>query len=307
MEGYDYTFGRSRKVPFDDVPRDHRVQLFGVDYVHIRGMQSGDLYITREGWPVVECVVPEKWFVGDRFSRVGRALAGATGAVYRVPVEHPVAKDFALVVKFCRFGQDTLVTAIDPVASSDRSVQRQFAGAEFLSPFEEFGNLMRLRRSSGPRIRTKHPLAIYSPATRYLDWELGRRSSLKDIHSSRLLSSQSDRHPGARINYDWERMYVLVYRWIDGLDTVQAMHAGLLSQHSMLALTDLARKRLAENGFIVLDHKPRHVIVRPKRNGDGMLSTRDEAAWALVDYELLFPLSDTDSSNRLPRPSDHND
>lgn len=289
MEGYDWTFNRGRRLSFDEVPAQHRKRLFGVDYIHLRGMQSGDLFVTRMGWPVVECLVPERWFVGQRFSRVGRALAGATGAVYRVPVEHPRARDFALVVKFSRFGQDTLVTAIDPVALNHPALRQQFAYPEFLSPFEEFGNLMLLRAAPGPTILTKRPLAIYSPATRYLDWELGRKSSLRDVHSSRLLESQSHQPPGTRLDYRWERMYILLYHWIDGLDAAQASQAGLLSLNTMVRMTELARDTLLEKGWVVLDHKPRHVIVRPARDGTGIVSRQGQPAWALIDYELLMP------------------
>jgi hypothetical protein len=39
---------------------------------------------------------------------------------------------------------------------------------------------------------------------------------------------------------------------------------------------------------MVLDHKPRHLIVRPKR-GRGILRRHDQAVLGLVDYELLVP------------------
>ncbi len=31
MEGYDWTFNRGRRLPFDEVPAQHRLRLFGVD------------------------------------------------------------------------------------------------------------------------------------------------------------------------------------------------------------------------------------------------------------------------------------
>ncbi len=289
MEGYDWTFNRGRKPAFDLVPAQYRLRLFDVDYVHLRGLQSGDLFVTRSGWPLVECLVPNRWFVGQRFSRVGRALAGATGAVYRVPVEHPRNRGLALVVKFCRFGQDTLVTSIDPSVVADSALRRHLAGAEFLSPFEEFGNLMQLRCAAGRSVRTKRPLAIYSPATRHLDWELGRKPSLRQVHSDRLLESQAHLPSHQRLDYSWERIYVLLYHWIDGMDAVQAAHQGLLSPPMVQAITATARDRLLEAGWVVLDHKPRHIIVRPSGNGAGVLTRHGEVVWALVDYELLLP------------------
>ena len=62
----------------------------------------------------MESLLPEHWFVGRRFSKVGRPLLGATGAVYRVPVPHPAREDFAVVVKFSRFCQSVGITAVDP-------------------------------------------------------------------------------------------------------------------------------------------------------------------------------------------------
>ncbi|MCC7406695.1 MAG: hypothetical protein IT442_01400 [Phycisphaeraceae bacterium] len=306
MEAYDWTFSRGRKPAFDLVPARHRVRLFDVDYVHLRGLQSGDLFVTRSGWPLIECLVPGRWFVGERFSRVGRALAGATGAVYRVPVEHPRDDDFALVVKFCRFGQDALVTSVDPTVIADPVLRQRFAGAEFLSPFEEFGNLMRLRQAAGSRIRTKRPLAIFSPATRHLDWELGRKPYLQHMYSARLLASQAHLPPDQRLDYSWERIYVLLYHWIDGLDAVEAAKQGLLDAAQVERLTVLTRDTLLGAGWVVLDHKPRHVIVRPSSCGPGALTRHDQVVWAIVDYELLMPAgfdASTQASALVPASS----
>lgn len=290
MEDYDQTFNRGRKLDFDQTPSDSRLRLFDVDYVYLRGMQSGELFVTRLGWPVVECLAPRRWFVGQRFNRVGRALAGATGAVYRVPVEHPHASDFALVVKFCRFGQDALVTAVDPVAMRDPNLRFRFTDSEFLSPFEEFGNVMSLRQTTGRRVRTQRPLAIYVPPTRYLPWELGRKSSMQNIHSVRLLKSQAHQPPHRRLDYDWERTYVLIYGWINGIDVLQAARNGVLTETDVKRLTNHARQTLLEQGWVVVDHKPTHVIVRPAPDGKGIIHHRDDPLWAVVDYELLFPI-----------------
>ncbi|MCE9554608.1 MAG: hypothetical protein K8T91_14720 [Planctomycetes bacterium] len=290
MEGFDVTFQRGRKRAFDDVPPQHRHCLLGVDYVHVRGLQGGDLYVTRLGWPIAEYLLPDQWFIGQKFSKVGRALAGATGAVYRVPVAHPVARRLALVVKFSRFGQDTNVTVADPKLRADTQFVRQLANAQFLPPFEEFANLVRLRASPGPTIRTKQPLAIYSPPTRYLDWELGRSAHLLNLYTHQLLDGQTT-HPGSEhVRYNPERMYIHLYRWIEGLDAVQACEAGLLSNDDMEKLTDVARECLSRKGWIVLDHKPRHVIVRPSAGRKGLVRRNGQIVWALVDYELLLPL-----------------
>ena len=290
MEGFDITFQRGRKRAFDEVPPQHRHCLLGVDYVHVRGLQGGDLYVTRFGWPIAEYLLPDKWFVGQKFSKVGRALAGATGAVYRVPVAHPVATRLALVVKFCRFGQDTKVTVVDPRLRGDTQFLHRLENAQFLPPFDEFGNLVRLRESPGPTIRTKQPLAIYSPPTRYMGWELGRSAHLLSTYSHQLLEGQTTHADAAQVQYDPERMYIHLYRWVEGIDAAQACDAGLLSTAEMEQLTDTVRERFMHKGWIVLDHKPRHVIVRPSANGGGLVRRDDQLVWALVDYELLVPL-----------------
>lgn len=287
MEQYDYRFHKGYQPEFDKVPAEHRARLFDVDYVHIKGLQGGDLYVTRCGWGCIESVLPQTWFVDDRFKKVGRALAGATGAVYRVPVAHRASKDFALVVKFSRAAQDIRVTIIDAGPHLDEREHAQIDQAEFLSPFEEFGNLSRLRAQAGASVLTAQPLAIYSPPTRYLDWQLGRKSHLCYRMNAALLASQRDVPEARRVAYDWERLYVLLYRWIDGVDAEAAMLAGGLTQAQMVALGQRARAALRRHGWMACDHKPRHVIIRPNRAGDAFVRRRGEIRWALIDYELL--------------------
>ncbi|MFW5680993.1 MAG: hypothetical protein ACOCYE_12950 [Pseudomonadota bacterium] len=290
MEHFDYKFRRGTQPAFDRVPPEHRCTLFGVDYVRLTGKQGGELFVTRYGWAAVRSVLPEAWFVDQRFKKVGRALAGATGAVYRVPVPHPARPDFALVAKFSRAGQDTSVTVLDGGKHLDEVEQAEIDRAEFLSPFEEFGNLEKLRKLARSAIPTKHPLAIYSPPTRYLEWQLGRKSDLCYRMNRVLLASQEGVPEERRIAYDWERIYVLLYRWIDGIDAEAAMQAGLIPGETMVALGQAARVAMRERGWMVCDHKPRHVILRPRRGHGGFLSRGDGFAWALIDYELLVPV-----------------
>lgn len=287
MERFDYTFYKTRKPAFERVPPSHKRRLCGVDYVHLKGRQMGDLFVTKPGWGVLESLLPEHWFTGQKFSKVGRALAGATGAVFRVPVPHPARDDFALVIKFSRFCQSVGITAVDPNLNFSEEQIDRIKSSWFLSPFEEFSHLSQLRDSLRPRIPTKTPLAIYSPPARYLEWQLGRQSYLKGIHSRLLLDSQSDLPPGERLDYDWERQYVLIYRWIDGLDAEQSVEAGLISESKMKELARESRLLLEEKGWEVLDHKPRHVILRVGRNGR-LLEREGQPRWALVDYELLY-------------------
>jgi hypothetical protein len=285
MESFDPTLGRGLKPEFDDAPaRFHRC-IGGVDYLHLKGLQSGDLFITREGWPFTSSLLPERWFTGEQFRKPGQALAGATGAVYRVPIAHPVRSRFALVVKFSRFGQDVGITVADELIGN-RQFMARVDHAEFLPPFEEFSNLARLRQQSRGIFTTKAPLAIYSPPTRYLAWQLGRKSHLQWAYRRQLCASQNETS-SVKVEYDWERLYILLYRWMDGVDLEQAHVAGLVSEAQMIEWTRRAADQLLDLGWMVLDHKPRHLIVRPRGRGRGILRRHAQPVFGLVDYELL--------------------
>lgn len=293
MERFDFTFRKGRKPAFAEVPPDRKRRLLGVDYVHLKGRQSGELWLTRHGWEVAESLRPEHWFVGRKFSKVGRALAGATGAVYRVPVPHQGCRDFALVVKFNRFCQSVGVTVIDPNLRFTEGQINRIKSAYFLSPFAEFGNLNRLRSSAGLKIPTKTPLGIYCPPARYLDWQLGREPHLKGFHSSTLLADQAHLPAQERLDYDWERQYIMLYRWLGGIDAEDAVESGIISEEQMIELGKQARGRLKDHGWEVMDHKPRHVIIRQARN-DRLIRRKGQIVWGLIDYELLYPLGNTE-------------
>lgn len=296
MEGFDLKFRRSRKPGFDEVPPMHRRRLLGVDYVHLRGLQGGDLFVTRWGWPLAESLLPDRWFVGQRFCKVGRALAGATGAVYHVPVPHPRCSRLGLVVKFSRFAQDVAVTLLDEELHHNPLVRRHLDNAQFLDPFTEFANLIALRSSPGPRVFTCQPLGIYSPPTRYADWELGRSAGRFSHACDQLLAAQAPNLGQSPIAYDPERIYVLLYRWIEGIDTEEACRRQWLGEEAMQTLSEHVRRTLLHKGFLVLDHKPKHVIVRPRRQQQTrefpvMLRERSGwPLWAVIDYELLLPI-----------------
>ena len=289
MEGFDLSLGKGRKPLFDDAPDRFRRRISGVDYLHLRGRQSGDLFITRAGWPVASSILPERWFTGAQFSKPGQALAGATGAVYRVPVAHPVRSNFSLVVKFSRFGQDVGITVAGNELTDDAEFMSRVDHAEFLPPFEEFGNLMRLRTQCRGHFVTKAPLAIYSPPTRYLAWQLGRKSHLQSTYAHGLLTSQAVPGGDEKVAYDWERIYILLYRWMDGIDAEQAYGAGLISASQMMGWTSQAATILRQVGWVVLDHKPRHLILRQQKRVRSPLMRRGAPVLGLVDYELLYP------------------
>ena len=285
MEGFDICLGRSLKPSFDEAPARLRRNISGVDYLHLRGLQGGDLFVTRDGWANVPSLVPDRWFTGGQFRKPGQALAGATGAVYRMPVAHPARDGFALVVKFSRFGQDVGLTMADDLID-DLVFRERMATAEFLPPFEEFGNLCRLREQSRGTFATMAPLGIYSPPARYLAWQLGRKSHLQWSYERQLGASQDDGND--KVAYDWERIYILLYRWMDGIDAEQAHRGGLLSLPQMSQLTRDMAGTVRKLGWYVLDHKPRHIIVRQHHKTHRLLSRRGRPILGLVDYELLY-------------------
>lgn len=286
MEGFDLSLNRGLKPAFDDAPARFRRRIAGVDYLHLKGRQNGDLYITRHGWPCVDCLLPERWFTGEQFRKPGQALAGATGAVYRVPVAHRAHSRFALVVKFSRFGQDVGITVADELIG-DAAFMARVDNAEFLPPFEEFGNLMRLRQQCRGLFLTKAPLAIYTPPTRHLAWRLGRKPHLEATYRRRLLASQDGSE--TFVEYDPERLYILLYRWMDGIDAEQAQAAGLISMDRMIDWTRASASTLRQLGWVVLDHKPRHLIVRQHRKTRQILTRHSQPVLGLIDYELLYP------------------
>jgi hypothetical protein len=291
MEGFDLSLGKCRKPLFDDAPARFHKRISGVDYLHLKGRQTGDLFVTRDGWPVASSILPERWFAGSQFSKPGQALAGATGAVYRVPVAHPVRSQFAVVVKFSRFGQDVGLTVVGRELTQDPDFMARVDHAEFLPPFEEFGNLMRLREQCRGHFVTQAPLAIYSPPTRHHAWQLGRKSHLESTYAHRLLTSQEPSGRDDNVAYDWERIYILLYRWMDGVDAEQAFGAGLISEARMKEWTLEVAAVLRRLGWVVLDHKPRHLILRQQRKVRSPLMRKGAPVLGLIDYELLFPIT----------------
>ena len=76
---------------------------------------------------------------------------------------------------------------------------------------------------------------------------------------------------------------------MDGTDLEHAHSAGLVSKSQMIEWTHRAADQLLDLGWMVLDHKPRHLIVRPKHNRRTILQRHDQPVPDLVDYELLVP------------------
>jgi hypothetical protein len=251
------------------------LNFLGVDYLHLKTADGGDLYLTKFALPFWRNLLPEHWYVPEWFKSKRVRLDG-TSTVYRVPTMSVGGRVVELVVKFSRVGEDIPM---------DTFTINKFVNAEFNSPFEEFSLLMELRRGAhGPksiRIRTQKPLAIYVPPERLRLWQTGR--------SERRIRAKIARHPGVEI--DILRQYVVLFGWIKGLDAVETAELFKLPARSrkrfISHVNSLVIHELAQKGYRVIDMKPQHVILRP-RSGRKLLREHDhQFAYALIDYELL--------------------
>ncbi len=252
------------------------MSLLGVDYVHLKTADGGDLYLTRFGLSFWKSLLPENWYAREWFEAKRERLEG-TSTIYKVPTR-PVAGNrvLNLVVKWSRVGE---------MVPFDTLTVNKFIQAEFNSPFEEFSLLMELRRGeAGPaaiRIRTQRPLAIYVPSERLKLWQTGR--------SEDKIRAKVTRHPGVEI--DILRQYVLLFGWIKGWDAVETAGKfgleGRIQAEFLARVTSLVTHELWQKGCRVIDMKPAHIILRPQTNRTLLRDHNDQFAYALVDYELL--------------------
>lgn len=263
------------------------VDLLGVSYVHLTTAERGDLYLVADAIAFAEHVQPENWLEREWFAAHRERLRG-TSAVYSVPTKPVRGEALRLVTKYCRVGQHV------PFATLEHDVE-----AEFNGPFEEFSLLEEARRSArGAQrwpITFQAPLAIYVPPERYQLWQTGRSES--------TIASKIARYPGVAI--DILRDYILIYRWLDGLDGVQAHDAGLLTEAEMVQLTLRATRELEERGYRVLDMKPHHVIVRPEGGALARRALDGEVDYGLVDFELLERTPEHQEEVRAIRRQDY--
>ena len=277
--------------PFDRLHPGMRNRAFGVDYARIDEPDGGHLYVTRYGWAMLPLLLPAAWYHNQRFATQGQRLGGSTGTVYRLPMTSTRGRRMDLVVKFSRFAQDVPLFVGQDILS--RIPRHLIDEAHFNSPFEEVGHVKALRTRSaeaGTPILTKRPLAIYLTPQPEPAWRLGRHNSLFYAHDHALKADQLSRPPGSQIELDIQRDYVLLYEWVRGLDAEQFHTAGLLPEQDMLDLTARAADEMQAQGYRVLDHKPKHLILRQRRRDGQLLRRHDTLVYALVDFELLQPI-----------------
>ena len=260
-----------KKLGLDQYPDIALTRFLNVDYVHAKTGDGGDLYITRHGLRFIQHMQPENWYAGKWFKANREKLAG-TSTVYKVQTKPVGGKSLDMVVKWCRMGQDVPL---------ETKIIEDVLRAEFNSPFEEFSLVEELRTNSyGPKdvtIMLQKPLAIYVPPERLQLWQTGR--------SKTKIMSKIAKHPGVEI--DILRQYILIYKWVRGLNAVEAFMQASISEDELAAFTRKIIDDLRLKGYRVLDQKPAHFIMRP-RPDLSILKTRDNRLpYALVDFELL--------------------
>ena len=200
------------KLRLDHYPNIALTRFLNVDYVHAKTGDGGDIYVTRHGLPFIGHMEPENWYTPKWFKANREKLAG-TSTVYKVKTKPVGGKSLDMVVKWCRMGQDVPL---------ETKIIEDVLRAEFNSPFEEFSLVEELRANSyGPqdlKIMLQKPLAVYVPPERLQLWQTGR--------SKAKIMSKIAKHPGLEI--DILRQYILIYKWVRGLNAVAAFkHAGL--------------------------------------------------------------------------------
>ncbi len=272
---------------FDDLPSDRLLRAFGVEYAHVSPAAGGDLYVTRFGWPFVQALDPARWYADQWYERTGTRLRGATGTVYHVRPREGPGPSPELVVKFSRVAQDVPLL-VETSFPSDVPPE-VIAAARFNGPLEEFGLLMEMRRgvfgAPSARVLAQRPLAIYVPPDEFDLWQLGRHTSA--FHSHRALLAEDQADSLKAIELDIRRIYVLLFGWLEGRDAEECFHDGRLADGEMRELTVRVSRELEARGFRVLDHKPKHFILRPRADGS-LLRRRDGSlVYGLVDFELL--------------------
>jgi len=276
---------REDNPPFHILPAAERARVFGVDYAVCPQPDGAELYVSRIAWHWLDYLLPERWRDGDTVR--GVRLQGSTGTVYRAtstPSDRPTRD---LVVKFSRVAQD--VPLFIPGEFLESLPRNAVADARFLSPFAEFGLLHELRNSilnHGPhRLRTKMPLAIYSPAQRYPLWQTGRHPDIFRTHQQVMAHDQFE-NGLAQATIDPERDYLMIYAWIDGIDAEEAHNRGMIDKELLVLLTRSSNHALGRLGYRVLDNKPRHLIVRPRPDGT-LLQRNGKIVYTMIDFELL--------------------
>ena len=239
------------------------VSVLGVKYVHLRFLDGDELYLTAAGIPYLEMLVPDSVWTDQPYVQKHSERLRGTSTVYRIaPKNSPAGKE--VVLKWNRMGQDV-----------PGETQLLFPSA-FNSPFEEFQLVQELRQTemaAKGRVMPHKPLAIYIPHELSQPWQLGRKDYLMPAHDD--------------ISLDKSKSYAVIYEWVRGLDLVQAQEKGLLDAAEVDRITRNVDDHLSDEGYVVADRKPQHIIVRPGPGGGIRMNRSGKPLMGLIDFELL--------------------
>ncbi len=266
------------------------LRLLGVDYIHVKTQDGGDLYVTKYGQRCLEQLKPENWYEKEWFEQSREKLIG-TSTVYRVRTKPVGGQSKDMVVKWCRVGEQVPM---------DTFTLSKFVEADFNSPYEEFALVMEMRDDRHQRIiRTHKPLAIYVPAERLKLWQTGRSES----KIARKKSKYRD------VELDICRQYILIYEWVKGVAVTEVIRPEGMEESVRLehlrGLTSRVVDDLHRKGFQVLDMKPEHIIVRPPAEGQLPPDRGGIFPYALVDFELLTRTPEHEERVKARRRSDY--
>ncbi|MFC2060996.1 hypothetical protein ACFLUV_00620 [Elusimicrobiota bacterium] len=271
-----------------DKKNNEITKILDVEYAHLTLKNKDDLYITKHGLAFIEHLKPESFWLDKEWYDNNSVKLSGTSSVYKVRTKRINNKSKDIVVKWNRMGQD--------IPGADDS--NDLLNAEFNSPFEEFALVMELREQlykTKEKLALQKPLAIYVPAKNVDPFRLGRKEyKMKNVIASHI-----------EIELDMCRSYAVIYEWIKGVDVVRACKENNLNEYFMELLTLRGEERIQNYGYTVLDRKPHHVIIRPRKKS-GLLRNKDgKIIFGLVDYELLNRVPEKDNEVRRIRRSEY--
>lgn len=246
-------------------------RILDVYYRHVTFTNRDEMYITSDGLPYMQQILPENHIMDNKWFTANNEKQQGTSIIFKVKTKPVSGESIDIIIKWNRMGEDI------PGESAESGT---LTDARFLSPFEEFQYLYELKEGlkyTGKNIELQKPLAIYTPSAKKSYLKSSRRKYLMDFIKK---SHKTD------VEIDIERSYIVIYKWIEGIDAVQAQKRGYIDENKAVALTLEANSKMKNSGFIVRDNKALHIIVKP--NGGNSLRDEDtKNLFGYVDYELL--------------------
>jgi hypothetical protein len=264
------------------------VSIFNVDYAHLRLQNDDDFFITSYGLSQLGDLNPADFRADSPWFKNNSERLDGTGCVYKVRTKKVNGRNRNVIIKWNRMGEDV-------PGAKDIEI---LLDAKFNSPFEEFALVKELRdtlRKSSDKILLQKPLAIYVPSERYKSWQTGRN----EHRMKNILDSHTE------IELDIDRLYMVIYEWIEGMDLAQAFEKKMLDNDMMKNLTHTAALVLEKNGYLVRDNKPNHIIIRPDKHQGFAKEESGEIRCAMIDYELLEHTQQVQDSRRVSRRLDY--